>query len=893
MLQSARTPYGRLILPVDSATIRQKFVDYFVEYGHLHLPGLPLVTNDPNVTTLFTIAGMQQMIPYFLGQEEPPSRNIVTVQKSVRTVDIEDVGDLSHHTFLEMLGNFSVGDYFKREAIHYTWDFLVNRLGIPAERWWAATYPGDEEARQAWIDTGMPGDRIGETPDNWWGPPGTHGPCGPNSEIHFDRGIEYSCGRPDCRPETECCDRFLEVWNDVFMQYYQEEDGTRRPLPWNNIDTGMGFERLVTIVQGKETAYETDLFEPIIRSLTELSGKAYGEDARTTRSLRIVADHSRAFTLIISDGVMPSSEGRGYVVRRLIRRAVLHGRLLGIEQRFLKNPTNAAIDVLGGYYTELLERREHILTVVEQEERRFQETLSRGLSLFEDMAQRAGDDGKIIAGADAFLLYDTHGFPLELTSEMAGERGLEVDREAFEGELQEQRRRARAGQKYKSQAQTLPEIYAELAKTVPATVFTGYDELGTTTEVVAILAEGRPVSRAEAGDRVEIVLAATPFYAEAGGQVGDTGSIRADGGLARVDDTQRHFGGIVSHRAEIVNGAISVGDAIDAEVDAERRLHILPHHSGTHLVHKALQDVLGPEATQAGSLVAPDRLRFDFRWPRSLTADELREVQDRVNAAIWANLPVRAEIMSYDEAIQEGAMALFGEKYRDRVRVVNMGNWSKELCGGTHVDATGDIGMLLITSESGIGSGVRRIEALAGAAAYAYVNDLEARVQAAAVALETKPENIVTKAQQLTQQVRQADRRVASLTQQLAAREADALVKTGQPVDRMTVVADRISSESVDFLEATTDAVRAKLDRGIVVLAAVVDGKPTYTMAVTKNLKDEGYQANVILREAASQAGAGGAGGNPEFARGGGKDASKLDAILSAAVEIIKKQAAS
>lgn len=874
---------------MNSDRIRQAFIDFFVERGHTQLPSLSLVPSDPSVTTLFTIAGMQQMIPYFLGRETPPNKRMVTVQKAIRTADIEEVGDVSHLTFLEMLGNFSVGDYFKREAIAFTWEFLTQTMGIPPERWWATIYPGDEEAREAWLAVGMPAERIGEMEENWWAQ-GPIGPCGPDSEIHYDRGLQYSCGRVDCRPENECCERFIETWNNVFMVYFQEESGERRPLPWKNIDTGMGFERLVMIQQGGETVYDTDLFQAIIAAARSLIGVQYDADPRIDRSLRIIADHSRTITFLIADGVMPSSDGRGYVLRRLLRRAAVHGRLLGIDRPFLDEPAKTVIDIMSGHYGELAARRQHILQVIHQEERRFLQTLTRGLGIFEEMADRARRDGNLISGQDAFVLYDTHGFPLELTKELAEGRGLDVDQAGFDRALQEQQERARKRQKFRHAVSASPEIYAALAERLEPTVFTGYEELSRATEVVGIIAEGELVKQAEAGDEVEIVLSATPFYAEAGGQVGDTGIIRSDGGEVRVTDTQRPVASLIVHRAEVVTGSISVGDVVEAEVDAERRLHILPHHSGTHLLHKALQEVLGPDAVQEGSLVAPDRLRFDFRWPEPLTHDQLREVQDCVNAAIWANLPVRTEIKPYDQAIREGAMALFGEKYGDRVRVVSIGDWSKELCGGTHVNATGDIGLLVLTSETGTGAGVRRIEALAGAAAYAYVNDLREELSAASEVLDTRPEHLLKRAQHVMSELRAQEKRADALARKLAAREAEALIRDGTSIDGMTVVADQISAVSKDYLQTATDAVKSRLERGIVVLATVVDGKPQFTMAVTRNLKDEGFHANAILREAAQQAG-GSAGGNPEFAQGGGKDASKVDDVLRTAVDLIRRRA--
>ncbi|MGI8825982.1 MAG: alanine--tRNA ligase [Chloroflexota bacterium] len=871
-----------------SEEIRQAFLDYFEERGHLRFPSMSLVPSDPAITTLFTIAGMQQMIPYFLGREDPPSRRIVNVQKGIRTVDIDEVGDDSHLTFLEMLGNFSIGDYFKRESIAFTWEFLTQRLKVPVDRWWATVYPGDGEARQAWIDTGMAPDRIGETSENWWDQ-GPVGPCGPDSEIFYDRGVEHGCGDPNCRPENECCERFLEIWNNVFMTFFQEETGVRRKLPWNNIDTGMGLERLTMVVQGVESLYDSDLFQPIIRSATELAGVGYRTDAATDRSLRIISDHSRAVTFMIADGVIPASESRGYVLRRLIRRAVLRGRMMGIDRPFLAKPVEAVIDNLAGYWTELDQRRSRIIQVVAQEEARFLLTLSRGLSIFEQLATEAERAGLGISGRDAFTLYDTHGFPLEITMELASERKLSVDRDAFDDALREQRRRGKEGRRYVAGG-TSPESYAAIAEDNEPTVFRGYDELRTATEIVALVADGHPIPRAEAGDEIEIILAATPFYAESGGQVGDAGAVRADAGIAEVLDTQRPIASLIVHNARVQAGVLSVGDAVEAEVDTERRLHILPHHSGTHLLHKALQEVLGPEATQAGSLVAPDRLRFDFRWPRPVTEEELRDVQDRVNAAIWANLPVRRDTMPYEDAIGLGAMALFGEKYGDLVRVVSIGDWSKELCGGTHVAMSGDIGLLVITSETGIGNGIRRIEALAGAAAYMHLVAMRDCIHDVAEALETRPESVLDRVKQVTVELRDTEKRASALTRRVARMEADLLVREGIAVNGFTVVAHVIEADSKDYLKAATDAVKAQIDRGIVVLATVVEGRPAFTMAVTSNLRDRGFNANTILREAVRPTG-GGAGGRPDFAEGGGGDASDVQAVLQTALDIIKRRA--
>ncbi|GAC1396481.1 MAG: alanine--tRNA ligase [Chloroflexota bacterium] len=875
---------------MNSENIRQSFVDFFVERSHAHLPGLPLVTNDPSVTTLFTIAGMQQMIPYFMGRETPPNPNMVTVQQTMRTDDIEEVGDNSHCTFFEMLGNFSVGQYFKEEAIRFTWDFLTGVMSIPAEKWWAVTYPGDDEARQAWVDVGVPADRIGETASNWWGPPGSEGPCGPNSEIHYDRGIQYSCGRPDCSPAIECCSRFVEVWNDVFMSYYQDTSGERRPLPWNNVDTGMGFERLVTVVQGVETVYETDLYRPIIAELTGITGAKYSQNASTDRSLRIISDHARAITFIANAGVMPSAQGRGYVLRRLIRRAALHGKLLGVEEPFLTRPIEAVIRVMAHFYGSLQDRQESILQVIRTEEERFLLTLGRGLTIFEEMAQRSAADNKLLGGQDAFQLYDTHGFPLEMTEELARERGLNVDRADFTRHLEEQRARARE-RRTRRTIGTTPETYSSLSGSVAPTVFTGYDVLRTTSTVAAIIAGGESVSRADAGDRAEVILVSSPFYAESGGQVGDTGLIRGESGEARVIDTQRFAAPYISHIVQVERGSLAVGDVIEAEVDTERRLHILPHHSGTHLLHKALQEVLGREAVQAGSLVSPDRLRFDFRWSRALTEEELRDVQDRVNASIWANLPVRSEVKPFPEAVEDGAMALFGEKYGELVRVVSIGEWSKELCGGTHVDASGDIGLLIILAETGIGSSIRRIEALAGAAAYAHIVSLRDQISSVASVLDSGADNVLQRADHVMALLRKQEQRIVTLTNRLAAMEADSLLLRARTVNNVTIVAEVISADSADYLEATVDAIKGKIDEGVVLLASVVGDSAQFRISVSPNLAATGVRADDILKEATKRVqGKPSAGGTPQFAKGGGKDPAQMKEVVQTALALVRQK---
>ncbi|HEU5348029.1 MAG TPA: alanine--tRNA ligase, partial [Ktedonobacterales bacterium] len=728
------TPAGRATRkaepPRTSQDIRASFLRFFEERGHQRMPSSSLIPPSDDPTVLLTTAGMQQMIPYFLGRVTPPSTHLTSVQKCFRTTDIDEVGDASHLTFFEMLGNFAVGAYFKREAIAYAWELLTQVYRLPPERLFPTVHPADDEAPGYWQEVaGIPADGITRLEDNWWGPPGASGPCGPDSEIYYDRGIEHGCGEPDCAPGCSRCERYLEVWNLVFMQYFQDTNGTRTLLKQPNIDTGMGLERLTMVLQGKNSVFETDLFRPVIDKFAALANTTYGENGEHDRALRVIADHGRALVFLAGDGVLPSNTGRGYIFRRVLRRAVRYGRLLGLEKTFLAEAADTVIGLMKGHYAELETRRDQIIDVISTEERRFNQTLTLGMQLLTKELNALEKAGKReVPGELAFKLYDTHGFPVELTAEVARERGMSVDRAGYAGAMQRQQEQAQSGHTFVREQEE--EAWAKVSNGLPMTRFTGYEGTLGASEIVAMLVNGKPADEVSAPQGAALVLAETPFYAEAGGQIGDQGLIGSQTGIFRVRDTQRPVPGLIVHYGIMIEGHLRVGAEVRAEVDAERREAIMRNHSATHLLHLALKDILGKQVHQQGSLVAPDRLRFDFNITRPLTAEELREIDRQVNSAVLANHLVRTETMPYQEALATGAMALFSEKYGDTVRVVTMGA-SKELCGGTHVGATGEIGLYLTTQEASTAAGIRRVEALTGTGAETFVyrrNDLVANL---------------------------------------------------------------------------------------------------------------------------------------------------------------------
>ena len=865
-------------------SVRTIFLKFFEEKGHKIIPSSSLIPHgDP--TLLLTTAGMVQLKPYFLGQTEPPSQRLTSVQKCFRTTDIESVGDSSHLTFFEMLGNFSVGDYFKKEAVAWAWELITERFGVPRERLWATVYLDDDEAFALWRDViGVPEHkiiRLGEA-DNFWGPAGETGPCGPCSELHYDFGKDTGCGKADCNPACKC-PRFCEIWNLVFMQFHQDREGNRIPLPKPNIDTGMGLERITAVLQGVRSVYQTDLFQPLLKYAARIFGKAYGQDEETDQALRVVAEHGRAVSFLIADGVMPSNDGRGYVLRRLLRRAALFGRRLGQKEVFLADLADAAIRQFAPTYPELNARRAFILDVIRREEERFNETLSTGLALLDEII--AGPESReAISGAAAFKLYDTYGFPVELTREVAAARGLRVDMDGFNAEMARQRSRAREAQKFGG-----GEVKPVDANFTP-TLFVGYAELARETTVAGIILGGDCIARVNEGEQAGLVLTATPFYAEMGGQIGDTGKITSGDNIFIVTDTVKLNPTTTLHQGYTAAGSFAVGYTVAAEVDGERRADIARNHTATHLLHCALRKVLGEHVQQRGSLVTPEYLRFDFSHLAPLTAEQIREVQDFVNREIRQNHPVYDHQMSYKEATAAGAIALFDEKYGDTVRVLSVGRppVSVELCGGTHVSATGETGLFQITTEASVGAGLRRLEAVTGRAAARSAAENQAVLSAAARLLETTPANLLDKAQSLIDSRDAEKRRAEDLERELVLKDVSAFLSQAKEVGGVTMLTARLKPTRPDLLRDLADALRAKLGSAVVVLGTINGDKPCFVVAVTPDLIARGLHAGNIIREVAKAAGGGG-GGKPDLALGGGKEPSKLDEALALVPSLIKK----
>jgi alanyl-tRNA synthetase len=869
--------------------IRSTFLRFFEEHGHLQVPSSSLIPrNDP--TVLLTTAGMQQMIPYFLGQEEPPSHRLTSVQKCFRTTDIDSVGDASHNTFFEMLGNFSVGDYFKRDAIAFAWELLTKRYGIPGDRLYPTVHPDDDEAPQLWQEvTGIPADGITRLVDNWWGPPGASGPCGPDSEIYYDRGAAFSCGNADCAPGCDRCERYLEVWNLVFMQYYQDADGHRTPLKQRNIDTGMGLERLSMVLQGKDSVFDTDLFRPIIDKFAALAGTTYGHNPDHDRSLRVIADHGRALVFLAGDGVLPSNTGRGYIFRRVLRRAVRHGKLLGLDGPFLAEAADTVIALMRGHYQELGARRDQIVEVLSVEERKFGQTLSAGMRVLGALLDRLEKRGeRVVPGHDAFKLYDTHGFPLELTQEIAAERGMTVDVASYEGALLEQQARSRAPDVFVRKGDE--ETWTEVARRVPETDFTGYGGTAGSSPIVAIVTDGKPVDEVSAPQSAMIVLEMTPFYAEAGGQVGDRGVIGGETGTFQVEDTQRPVPGLIVQYGQMTEGHLRVGSEVRAEVDASRRGQTMRNHSATHLLHRALKDILGDQVHQQGSLVAPDRLRFDFNHPGPLSREEMEEIDRQVNGWVLDDLLVRTEILPYREAVASGAMALFSEKYGDQVRVVTMGP-SKELCGGTHCGATGQIGLYVTTQETSVAAGVRRVEAQTGEGAMRLLRQRSELVETLADRLQTAPDpaSIADRVRQLQDELADLRRRLAQMQRGQAREEAERLAASAGRVKDVPIVVAEVLAPNDRALRDLGDAIRARLGSGVIVLAAQQDGQARFIVTADETLVGRGVHAGKIAQAVGERLGGKG-GGRPESAQGGGRDVERLAEALGRAAESVAAQ---
>lgn len=866
--------------------LRKAYLDFFAEKGHLILLSASLIPqNDPSI--LWINAGMAPFKAYFNGVEEPPRRRIATSQKCIRTNDIENVGRTDrHHTFFEMLGNFSFGDYFKKEAICWSWEFVTEVLKLDKDRLWITVYQDDDEAFNIWRDeVGLPEERIirmGKK-DNFW-EIGT-GPCGPCSEIHYDRGEEYGTGPEDVIGGEG--DRFLEIWNLVFTQFNKTEEGDYIPLPQKNIDTGMGLERVASILQGVDSNFETDLLKPMIDYLVEDSGIKYLQDEDTKVAYRVIADHVRGITMAIFDGALPSNEGRGYVIRRILRRALRYGRKLGYEEPFLYQMVPVVIKTMQGGYPELKEKEEYIQRVIKAEEERFLLTLDQGLHILDGMIAGLKNSGeKLLSGIDAFKLYDTYGFPLDLTRDVLAEEGLAVDEDGFNQEMEKQRERARQAREETGFSATEEErLYRSLLEKFELE-FTGYEHIDEKSNIIAIVKDGEEVELAGAGDKVKVVLEKTPFYGESGGQVGDKGILCFADNLATVYDS-RNEAGLIVHYVEIERGSFKKGDAVEAKVYADLRQATARNHSATHLLHKALKEVLGDHVSQAGSLVEPDRLRFDFNHFNALSKAELMEIEKKVNKAILANLEVDVTLTDIEQAKAMGAVALFGEKYDDVVRVVSMGDYSRELCGGTHVEATGAIGSFKILSESSIAAGVRRIEAITGEEVLRYLAGQEDKIEKAASLLKTTADNLLDRIEALHAREKELEKEIRLLKERLAGSAIDELLEKVEEVNGIKLLRTEVAGLDNEALLNMTDQLKEKMKSGIIVLASSNNDKAIFVAAVSKDLVAEGYHAGKIIGQVARIAGGGG-GGRPDMAQAGARDLTKIQEALDQVVEFIK-----
>ncbi len=875
---------------MNSNEIREAFLRFFAEKGHTVLPSSSLVPHgDP--TLLLTSAGVVQIKPYFMGEATPPSPRLVSCQKCFRTTDIDSVGDASHLTFFEMLGNFSVGDYFKKEAIAWAWEFVTERLHLPEERLWITIFLDDDEAFDHWLDIGISRERIvrcGEE-DNFWGPPGDSGPCGPCSEILYDFGI--GCGEPGCGPTCNC-GRFSEIWNLVFTQYYQDERGNRTPLPRPNIDTGMGLERTAAIMQGKKSVYETDLFKPIMDRISPSPqpSPTRGEEANE-RAMRVVAEHGRAIAFLIADGVVPSNEGRGYVLRRILRRAVLFGKKLGFDEPFLSEIAKVVIEQMGWLYPELATSKDYIINTIDLEESRFDQTLNTGMRLLDEiMAQTKASGLAILPGEQAFRLYDTYGFPKEITSEIAAEHGLSMDLEGFGREMERQRERARAAQKFdRGQSEE-----SAIVVRYPPVRFVGYDKLSHASKIAVLLVSGQQVLTASQWQEVEVTLYETPFYGEMGGQVGDIGEIKGPQGRVIIINAVRQADDLVVHLGRVDEGRVSVGEEVMAKVDFERRLDIARNHTATHLLQAALRHVLGDQVRQAGSLVAPDHFRFDFTHLIALSKEELSAVQRVVNENIRRNLPVSSRVADYSQAMAEGALAFFGEKYGDEVRMLEIkgsdssARISAELCGGTHVRSTGEIGFFHITSERSIGSGMRRIEGVTGRGVEALIGERLAALEAVAGQLETSPSEVGERLAMLIADFDAERKRARGLESRLLRGTAESLLREVRQVDGVNVLAARVSASNMELLRQMGDWLKDKLGSAVIVLGVVLEGNPRFLAMVTPDLVARGIHAGDIVKQVAQVTGGGG-GGKADIGQAGGKDKSKIDEALRLVPKLIAK----
>ena len=869
------------------AQIRQMYLDFFIEKGHSQEPSAPLVPiNDPSL--LWINSGVATLKKYFDGRVVPENPRITNAQKSIRTNDIENVGKTArHHTFFEMLGNFSIGDYFKKEAIHYAWEFLTDSkwIAFEPEKLSITIHPEDEEAYNIWKDEiGIPEERLIRLEGNFWDI--GEGPSGPNSEIFYDRGESYGndLSDPELYPGGEN-ERYLEIWNLVFSEFNHNPDHTYTPLPKQNIDTGMGLERMASVVQDVPTNFDTDLFIPIIRQTEQISGKTYRANDVDDTAFKVIADHIRTVAFAIGDGALPSNEGRGYVLRRLLRRAVRFAKQLGIEKPFLHELVPVVGKIMQDFYPEVTEKQDFIMRVIKNEEERFHETLHDGLAILEKVIEEQQAKGEsFIPGTTTFTLYDTYGFPIELTEEYAEEANMTVDHEGFKSEMEAQRARARAARQNVDSMQVQSEVFGNLHD---ESEFIGYDTMSVTTKVTSIVRDQVLVKSAHEGEEVKVILTKTPFYAESGGQIADHGVIENDTFRGFVKDVQKAPNGQNLHTVVIESGEIITDAEVLATVDNSLRGHTIKNHSATHILHQALKDVLGTHVNQAGSYVGPDRLRFDFSHFGQVTKEELEQIERIVNEKVWDNIPVVTGYHNIDEAKQMGAMALFGEKYGDIVRVVKMGNFSLELCGGIHVQNTSEIGFFKILSESGIGAGTRRIEAVTGKGAYEIVKDEEHMFNEAANLLKAQPKDLVNKVSQTLLELKNVQKDNESLSAKIANSQASSILSSAQKVNDITVLSVKVDAKDNNQLRQMMDDLKQKLEKAVIVLGAVDGDKVMITAGVTKDIVGGNYHAGNIVKLVAEQCGGKG-GGRPDFAMAGAKDASKLEAALSSVLDYIK-----
>ncbi len=870
--------------------IRESYLKFFESKGHKRLPSASLIpVNDPSI--LWTAAGMVPFKPFFTGEAKPDHLRVTTCQKCIRTPDIESVGRTArHHTFFEMLGNFSFGDYFKESAIPWAWEYVTEHLGLSPDKLWVTIYLDDDEAFDIWHQVvGVPAGRIVrlDKDTNFW-EIGV-GPCGPCSEIYVDMGAEKGCGSPDCAVGCEC-DRYLEIWNLVFIQYFRDEEGRYTPLASKGIDTGFGLERVASVLQDVPSNFDTDLLREIMDYTAGLFGLAYGRESRVDTALKVIADHCRAITFAITDGALPSNEGRGYVIRRLLRRAARFGRLLGIEELFLYKVSGAVVRQMGPVYPELAERQDHVLSVIRNEEKRFSETLAQGTEMLGRLMDEAKKQGSsVISGAHAFKLYDTYGFPLELTQEMAGEQGFSVDTDGFSLAMEGQRQRARSARQETEYISEQGHLFKQLREELGETNFVGYQTLAARAGVLGILRDGQRLQSAEAGEEIAFILDVTPCYAESGGQVGDHGRLTAPDLDVEIYEVTRPVENLIVHRGRVTKGVLREHDQVTVEVETAWRAAVCRNHSATHLLHKALKMVLGEHVNQAGSLVEPGRLRFDFTHYTAPAADELKKIEEIVNDSVLNDLPIDIFETSVDEAREMGAAALFGEKYGERVRVVRMDDFSMELCGGTHLKNTAGVGLFKLVAESSVGAGLRRIEAVTGKAALQYVHDREEQLARIAGLVKAAPHEVVRRVEGLLNSNRELEAENETLQARLAKYQVHDLLNSVKTVKGVKVLAGQAAAPDMDSLRGMVDLLRDKVGSGVIVLGSANGDKVSLVAAVSKDLLKSGLHAGKLIKEVAAVVGGGG-GGRPEMAQAGGKDPSRLNEAVEKVCQVVAAQ---